>query len=395
MAIKSACKRYLQFMFFTLLTVASTAQTRDDVNKNNAKPKDTSQPKRPRYVNVDTVKAVPVETKTLVRSVLRLKNIYPTTDAIAICRILNPEIYRHDSTLSNHTIILPYLPDPPSDLRKSIKDNFKKELKPDAQANDLYSAASLRFDTLANVFSVTDFSLIENDSGNVYNKIKKYLPPLANLAKRAAKNARRTSQKTVNMLTKEVDALNKILRQSSAADSLVNDDMQKIYSLMQDINTLVYLVNDKEMQIDSLAAINRNVRENIYLAASYTVPVEYPAAMSGDDDPQKFNIYVFKKSILEATGERNPEMDLYTISYVIPALASDPDEWNTIPKMASTTSESFAPARFTFSIKDNRTGKSYEATADLFDAAKDPNEKWTLMDLFNPHPVYRLMFLIP
>lgn len=312
--MKSACKRYLQFMFFALLTVASTAQTRDDVNKNNAKPKDTSQPKRPRYVNVDTVKSVPVETKTLVRSVLRLRNIYATPDALAICRILNPEIYRQDSTLSNHTIILPYLPDPPSDLRKSIKDNFKKELKPDALANDLYSAASLRFDTLANVFSVTDFSLIENDSGNVYNKIKQYLPPLANLAKRAVKNTRHTSQKTVNMLTKEVDVLNKILSQASAADSLSNRDMQKIYSLMQDINILVYLVNDKEMQIDSLVTINRNVRESIYLAASYTVPVEGHATISGDDDPQKFNIYVFRKSILEATGERNPEMDLYTIS---------------------------------------------------------------------------------
>lgn len=393
--MKSTCKRYLQIILFTLLAVASTAQTRDDVNNNNAKPKDTSQPRRPRYIKVDTIKPVPVETKTLVRSVLRLKNIYATPDALAICRILNPEIYRHDSTLSNHTIILPFLPDPPSDLRRSIKDNFKRELKPDAQTNDLYSVAALRFDTMANVFSVTDFSSIENDSGNVYNKIKRYLPPLANLAKRAAGNTRRTSQKTVNTLTKEVEALNKILRQASAGDHLANDDMQKIYSLMQDINILVYLVNDKEMQIDSLVAGNSNVHESIYLAASYTIPAEDHASMSGDDDPQKFNIYVFRKSILEATGERNPEMDNYTVSYVIPALASDPAEWNTILKMASTTSESFAPARFTFSIKDNRTGKSYETTADLFNAAKDPDEKCTLMDLFNPHPVYRLMFLIP
>ncbi len=88
-------------------------------------------------------------------------------------------------------------------------------------------------------------------------------------------------------------------------------------------------------------------------------------------------------------------MKLYTISYVIPALADDPIHWNSIPDMASTTSASFAPARFRFSIKDNRTNMVYYATADLFDAAKDPNEKWTLMDLISPHPVYRLMFLIP
>jgi hypothetical protein len=88
-------------------------------------------------------------------------------------------------------------------------------------------------------------------------------------------------------------------------------------------------------------------------------------------------------------------MDTYSVSYVIPALADDEAEWTTIPKPASTTSTSFPPARFKFLIKDNRTGISHSAIVDLYDAQKDPNEKWTLMDLINPHPVYRLMFLIP
>ncbi|MEO6638016.1 MAG: hypothetical protein ABIN25_07050 [Ginsengibacter sp.] len=393
--MKCVYKSFLQIIFFALLTATTSAQTQDDVNRANANKKDTPVPKKPRYVNVDTTRPVPVETKTLVRSVLRLKNIYATPDALAICRILNPDVYKHDSTLSDHTIILPNLPDPPSNLRKSVKDNFKKELKPDDQINSRYSAVALKFDTLANMFSVTEFSSREPDSGNVYSNIKRYLPPLANLAKRAAGNTGRTSQKTVSTLTKEMDALNRILGESTTSNHLSSGDMQKIYSLMTDINILIYLINDKKMQIDSLVADNKNMHENIYLAASYTIPLQEYTLTSGDDDPQKFNIYIFRKSILENTGDRNPEMDLYTISYVIPALADDPTEWDSIPKLASTTSGSFAPARFKFSIKDNRTNMVYFATADLFNAAKDPNEKWTLMDLINPHPVYRLMFLIP
>ncbi len=393
--MKSAYKPFLQLIFFVLLAAATAAQTRDDVNRTNANKKDTPEPKKPRYVNVDTTRPVPVETKTLVRSVLRLRNIYATPDALAICRILNPDVYMHDSTLSNHTIILPNLPDPPSGLRKSVKDNFKKELQADQQANNAYSAVAATFDTLANIFSGTEFSSMETDSGKVYGKIKRYLPALANLTKQAAGNTRRTSQKTVNTLTKEVDALNKILRQTIASDRLSNIDMQKIYSLMTDINIVTYLINDKKVQIDSLVNTKRILPESIYLAASYSIPLKEDALASSDDDPQKFNIYIFRKSIMETTGDRNPEMKLYTISYVIPALADDPDQWETIQDMASTTSASFAPARFRFSIKDNRTNIVYYATADLFDAAKDPNERWTLMDLINPHPVYRLMFLIP
>lgn len=393
--MKSVYKPFLQLILFVLLTAATAAQTRDDVNRTNANKKDTPEPKKPRYINVDTTRPVPVETKTLVRSVLRLRNIYATPDALAICRILNPDVYLHDSTLSNHTIILPNLPDPPSELRKSVKDNFKKELQPDQQANNAYSAAASTFDTLANMFSGTEFSSMERDSGNIYSKIKRYLPPLASLTKQAAGNTRRTSQKTVNTLTKEVDALNKILRQSTASNHLAKSDIQKIYSLMTDINIVTYLINDKKVQIDSLANTKRILPESIYLAASYSIPLKENALAASDDDPQKFNIYIFRKSIMETTGDRNPEMKLYTVSYVIPALASDPDQWETIQDMASTTSASFAPARFRFSIKDNRTNMVYYATADLFDAAKDPNERWTLMDLINPHPVYKLMFLIP
>jgi hypothetical protein len=327
--------------------------------------------------------------------VLRLKNIYTNPDALAICRILNPAIYRQDSTLSNHVIILPNLPDPPSEIRRSVKDKFKKELKPDQEVNNLYRSSAFQFDTLANLFSVTNFSSAEADTGNLFPKIKKFLPPLASLAKRAAENTRRSSQKTVSTLTKELNALNKILQVTTSADHLSNSDMQKIYSLMMDVNILVYIINDKKIQIDSLVARNGNFHENIYLAASYSIPAQQLPGVYSDDDPQKVNIYVFRKSILETTGNRNPEMDMYTVSYVIPALENDPDEWVTIPKLASTTSESFAPARFKFSIKDNRTAHIYSATVDLFDAEKDPNQKWTLMNLIDPHPVYRIMFLIP
>ncbi len=393
--MRSVYRRFFPFTLLLLTAAVSMAQTRDDVNRNASTSKDTSAPKRPRYVNVDTTRPVPVETKTLVRSVLRLKNIYTNPDALAICRILNPDIYQRDSTLSDHTIILPNLPDPSSEIRRSVKENFKKELKPNPEVNKLFSSSALKFDTLANLFSATEFSSVEADTGNLYVRIKRYLPPLANLTKQAAENIRRSSQKTVGTLTKEVDALNKILKKTTASDHLSNDAKGKIYSLMADINILVYMIHDKKKQIDSLVSRNRNAPENIYLAALYSIPAEEHTAVSGDDDPQKFNIYVFRKSILETTGERNPEMDMYTVSYVIPALESDPDEWVAIPKMASTTSESFAPARFKFSIKDNRTGKNYSTTVDLFDAEKDPNQKWTLLDLFNPHPVYRIMFLIP
>ncbi|MDQ6843504.1 MAG: hypothetical protein M3Z92_03995 [Bacteroidota bacterium] len=393
--MRTAFKRFFRVIFLAFITVAATAQTRDNVSRNTPKPKDTSTHKRPIFINVDTTRPVPVETKTLIRSVLRLKNIYANQDALTICRILNPDVYQHDSTLSNHTIILPNLPDPPSEIRRAMKDNFKKELNPDGEVNMRYSSSARKLDTLANLFSVTEFSSAEPDTGHLYAKIKRFLPPLASLTGQVAENIRRTSQKTVGMLTKEVDALNKILQRATSGDHLSAIDVQKIYSLMADINILIYVINDKKLQMDTGLVRNRNFNETIYLAASYSIRVKEPDAASGDDDPQKFNIYIFRKSILETTGNRNPEMDMYTISYVIPALEADPDEWSTIQKMASTTSESFAPARFKFSIKDNRTGKIYYAVSDLFNAAKDPNEKWTLMDLFNPHPVYRLMFLIP
>ncbi len=393
--MKSVYKIASGFVLLLLLGTSSIAQIKDDVNRSNSKPKDTSAPKRPDYVKVDTTRPVPVETKTLVRSVLKLKNILVSEDALAICRILNPDIYQHDSTLSDHTIILPNLPDPPSEIRRAVKDDFKKELKPDAEVNRQYSFSALKFDTLANVFTATEFTIPGADTGNLYTRIKKFLPGLANLTKQAAEKTKRTSQQTVATLTKEVDALNQILQETTETNHLADDDIPRIYSLMTDINILVYMINDKKLDIDPSLGKSLNPVENIYLAASYSIPAEEYATTSGDDDPRKFNIYVFRKSILETTGDRNPEMDMYTISYVIPAFANDSAQWWTIPKMASTTSKSFPPARFKFSIKDNRTGTTYEAITDLFNAAKDPDDKWTLMDLFDPHPVYRLMFLIP
>jgi hypothetical protein len=86
-------------------------------------------------------------------------------------------------------------------------------------------------------------------------------------------------------------------------------------------------------------------------------------------------------------------MHIYTVSYVIPALEDDIDEWTTLPEPASTVHCYFAPARFKFSITDTRTGTVYTAMEDLFDAQKDPDEKWSLINLFNP--TYRLIFLIP
>ncbi len=388
--MRSVYPKVFLVVIVILLNCSATAQSRDDVGNRTTVPKDTT--KKPRYINVDTTKPVPVETKTLVRSVLRLKNIQTNPDALAICRILNPDIYLRDSTLSNHTIILPNLPDPPSDIRRELRDNFKKELKPDENINRQFRLSALRFDTLANIFFSKRFTSISSGSSARYDTIRKYLPALAIYTSHAAQEVKRTSQKTVATINKEIEALNNLLEKSISSEQVSNSELAKIYSLMFDINILSYMINDKKLELDSSLAKTNTLNKSIYLAASYSVEAE---TTTGDDDPKKFNIYIFRKSLLETTGDKNPEMDTYSVSYVIPALADDEAEWTTIPKPASTTSTSFPPARFKFLIKDNRTGISHSAIVDLYDAQKDPNEKWTLMDLINPHPVYRLMFLIP
>lgn len=385
--MRSVYPKVFAVVIVILLNCSATAQPRDDVGNRTTVPQDTT--KKPRYINVDTTKPVPVETKTLVRSVLRLKNIHTNPDALAICRILNPDIYLRDSTLSNHTIILPNLPDPPSDIRRELRDNFKRELKPDENINRQFRLSALRFDTLANIFFSKRFTSI---SSARYDTIRKYLPALAIYTSQAAQEVKRTSQKTVATINKEVETLNNLLEKSISSEQVSNSELAKIYSLMFDINILSYMINDKKLELDSSLAVNNTENKSIYLVASYSLKAE---ATSGDDDPKKFNIYIFRKSLLETTGDKNPEMDTYSVSYVIPALADDEAEWTTIPKPASTTSTSFPPARFKFAIKDTRTGISHSATVDLYDAQKDPDEKWTIWDLINPHPVYRLMFLIP
>ncbi len=391
-------KLYVAVVFFFLSFFPGfdtvTGQTRDDVNSNGNRPRDTTKPKPPRYINVDTTRPVPVETKTLVRSVLKLKRIIVTKDALAICRILNADIYQHDSTLSNHTIILPELPDLPKDLRRSLKDKVKADSEPDGSANIDFVQTALRFDTLANLFSVSDLKLNGNDRSEIFKKVKVVLPPLARNAKQASGKTRKKSGATVRTLNSAVNSLNKMLRSSIDSGGISVAQAQKIYNLMFDVNILVSSIDDEEIRMDSSLVAQKNGTAKIFLAASYSLLPPSEKALAGDDDPSRFNIYIFRNSLLSA-GDRDPEMDMYTVSYAIPALADDPTAWQKIQKPASTTGASFPPARFTFSVKDNRTGKVYYSTEDLYNAQKDPDEKWTIMDWIDPHPVYRIMFLIP
>ncbi|MEO6188256.1 MAG: hypothetical protein ABIO82_03095, partial [Ginsengibacter sp.] len=63
----------------------------------------TNKPSR-KYVPIDTVRPVPVETNTYAGSVLRLEKIYVNDDALELIRILNPEIADKETVMSNYKL---------------------------------------------------------------------------------------------------------------------------------------------------------------------------------------------------------------------------------------------------------------------------------------------------
>ncbi|MEO6188412.1 MAG: hypothetical protein ABIO82_05705, partial [Ginsengibacter sp.] len=292
----------------------------------------------------------------------------------------------------------PNFPNPPSKNNRSVNQQFRIDKDPDGKVNNLFASAALQLDTLAMTFNSTGFKVSDMANEKSYSFIKSLLPELTDLNKRAIGKIRHTSRKTVSTLTMETNALNKVLAKCNHSSSLSGEDIRHIYSLMADMNILLSGITDKKLQMppswDNSFFYNNTF---IYSFASYNPSPdnneEYESVLS-DDDPRKFNIYVFRRSLVQS-GNKDPEMGTYDVSYVIPALADDVDAWEHIPDPASTVHSYFAPARFKFTITDPKTNKVFSATEDLYDAHKDPNEKWTIMNLLDPHPTYRLIFLLP
>ncbi|MEO6220194.1 MAG: hypothetical protein ABIO81_07185 [Ginsengibacter sp.] len=364
--------------------------TQRDESQNNRRPE--------KYIIPDTTRPVPVETHTYIRSVLRLKKIYVNDDARELIELLNPGITNTNTVMSNYQLILPEFPEPDSRSNRSVNREFKDDLEPDENVNNLFAVAARQLDTLANIFYSKDFDLEDTEDKKNYTIVKNLLPALADLTRQATSRIKRISKKTVSTLTTETNALNKLLSEYNITSTLSRENIDRVYSLMADMNILLYGITGKKLKI-SQEGLNTylNNRTFNYSLVSYNLSLntinEYEN--SSDDDPRKFNIYIYRRGLVENNGKRDPEMKVYTISYAIPALAGDIDEWTKLPERASTVHCYFAPARFKFTITDNRTGQVYDATEDLYDAQRDPDEKWTIIDLFDRHPTYRLIFLLP
>ncbi|MEO8416978.1 MAG: hypothetical protein ABI472_25165 [Ginsengibacter sp.] len=349
------------------------------------------------YIIPDTVRPVPVETQTYIGSVLRLQKIYVNEDALELIRLLNPDIANKEIVMSDQRLVLPEFPEPDSRSNKSVNQQFKKDLDPDNNTNIEFAGTAMRLDTLAAVFVATAFETSNDADQRNYGFIKSLLPALADLNKRAINKIKHTSRITVNTLTIETNALNNVLSKCNISSSLSGENIGRIYSLVADMNILLSNITDRNLQLPREWDHSFNYETFKYTLASYE---ESPGNNNGytsilsDDDPRKFNIYVFRRSLV-ASGIKDPEMNLYRISYVVPALAVDPDGWDEIPEPASTVHCYFPPARFKFTITDTRSNEEFSATEDLYDAQKDPNQKWTILSLLDRHPTYRLIFLLP
>ena len=365
-------------------------------NDNNGE-SNTNKPSR-RYVPIDTVRPVPVETNTYVGSVLRLQKIYVNDDALELIRLLNPGLANKETVMSDYRLILPEFPEPDSRSNKSVNQQFKIDKDPDGNVNNVFTGAALQLDSLANIFNATSFEISDAADQRNYSFIKSLLPELTNLNKRAMDKIKHTSRKTVSTLTMETNALNKVLTKCNSTSTLSGEDIKQIYSLMADMNILLFGITDRKLRIpqswDNSSFYNKAFN---YSLASYNLSPdnneEYKSTLS-DDDPRKFNIYIFRRSLVQS-GNKDPEMGTYDVSYAIPALAADADAWEHIPDPASTVHCYFAPARFKFTITDPRSNEVFSATEDLYDAQKDPDQKWTIMSLLDRHPTYRLVFLLP
>ncbi len=357
---------------------------------------DETQPHRP-YVTIDSSKPVPVETPTYIRSVLRIQRIYVNNDAIELMQILNPQLADQQTVMSNTKLVLPVFPLPDSKNSRTINQQFRIDADPDNNVNDEFARKAATTDSLVNIFNSIKFDLDDVKDQQHLANLKTILPALVDLNKRAIDKIRHTSRATVSTLSIETTALNNVLANSTTTSTISGDNVRQLFSLLVNINILLSGITDRKLQIPHDSDLGSNLQKAPFSFASYHTSTLLPKEekiSSSDDDPRKFNIYVFRKSLAQS-GKQNPELKTYSVSYAIPALADDKSEWNTIPEPASTIHCYFPPARFNFTITDINTNEVYSATEDLFDAQKDPNERWTILDLLDRHPTYRLIFLIP
>lgn len=394
---------------------ASKTSTRDTIPKRSgtsdgppvsATQDDTTKPGKnqdhPTDNNEDTVirpQNIPPksrETRAFVRTVLRRENIFPNKDALALIELLNPGISKLDSVKNDYPLVLPIFPEPDPEVERAVRRAFRDDLRPDANTNNSFSDAIFKLDTLADVFASNDFALADKADIQNYKMIKSLLPKLAELLGKAQKKIDHTSRYTVNTLAKEATALDRLLEKCNTGNILSTENINGIYSLLADMNILLYAITGSRLPIymennDSYFSSRTYIYHTVAYAESLKDEDARPDKVYFDeDDPRKFNIYVYRKDQVERLNKRDPEMDKYSISYVIPALENDPVEWITFPDRASTLNCYFPPARFKFSIKDIDTKKIYNATQDLYDASKD---RFSLSNFL--HPTYKLIFLIP
>ncbi|MEP6584972.1 MAG: hypothetical protein ABJA90_11935 [Ginsengibacter sp.] len=352
-----------------------------------------------RYIIPDTIRPVPVETPTYVRSVLRLQKIYVNSDALELIQLLNPELANKQTVMSDYKLILPEFPEPDPRLNNQVNRQFRKDADPDGPTNEIFASAASRMDTLIGTFNSTNFEVSDVNDRRKYTFIKSKLPILADLNKRAVAKIKHTSKSTVETLAKETEALNTVVSKCNTTYEISGGDIAEIYSLMEDMNILLFSITGRKLSIPHISDDAwRSNKSSDYHLASYNIDPdgrkEFESILS-DDDPRKFNIYVFRRSLVE-NGQHNPEAGAYKVSYAIPALAVDSEiGWTEIPEPASPVKCYFPPARFKFTITDRKTEDVYSATEDLYDAQKDPDQKWTIMNLLDRHPTYRLIFLIP
>ena len=104
--------------------------THDDVGKDDKPPR--------KYITPDTIRPVPVETSTYVGSVLRLQKIYVNSDALELIRLLNPGLAGKQTVMSDYKLVLPEFPEPDSKSNRSVNKQFKRDLDPDANTNNIF-----------------------------------------------------------------------------------------------------------------------------------------------------------------------------------------------------------------------------------------------------------------
>jgi hypothetical protein len=353
------------------------------------RPADTAQNNR-----IDTF--TPQPKADIISRVFETHHIFPTNSAYELVALLNPGLKYVENIKANYPLILPEFPSPPRALEKTNNVNFRAALKSDVVVNDAFIHTTNSFDSVAQLFRNSSVAIKDESGQEVY--LRRLLSTLVKLCREAGNKLRITSRATVSQLNETTMLLNSLLINYANKDEMI-DFGDKVYYLCRDMKIILYhiLGKDRVGSMEGLSRQSHEVNDIVHLSPVYftssTKSVNNNQMFSGDSDPQRFNIYVFRTEEARR-GNRAPEKERYKIEYgYLGKLSADEDNWETVEGNASTTACYFPPARVVFRIRDLFSNKTYMDQKDLFNAQVDNNKQWTLADLFNK--TYQLIILIP